>query len=375
MSTQQDAFLAMDELAYACGKPQTTAVLKQSFSDFIVDEELGFSPSGSGEHLFVRLRKKDMGTTEVARLLAETARISSRDVGYSGMKDRRGECSQWFSIKLPPGQQDETRAALQALESEQIQLLDQQRNARKLRIGSHRANRFKLLLRDCEGEQDAFEQRLRQLAVTGMPNYFGPQRFGRELSNLHQVQALFAQDQRDQEAGEATKKPAAQKNRQRRQGMLYSAARSYLFNQILSLRVAAENWNQYVAGDVLNLEGTDRYFAVALGDWDATLQGRLQEADIHPTGLLPGVIKAQDRYLTVSEAADIEDAVCGKYPQLLAGLRARRVDAGRRALRCMVGDLRWNWPEPQQLLIEFTLPRGAYATSLLREICELREAD
>lgn len=357
-----EVFASLDSLSYVQGRPDTCAVLKQVFSDFKVDEELGFQPSGSGDHLFVQLRKTDLGTKDVARLLAQQMGISQRDVGYSGMKDRRGECSQWFSLKTAT---DVTEQALLALESEQLQILDVQRNSRKLRIGSHRANKFTLLLRDCEGRSEQFEQRLKHFQETGIPNYFGAQRFGRQMSNLQQVSELFASA-----AGSSSRRGGHHKH-----GMLLSAARAYLFNQILSRRISAANWDRYIEGDVLNLDGTDRYFAVAVGEWDGILEQRLQELDIHPTGLLAGQTKAQDKYATVSEAADIEDAVCQNYPQLVTGLQAQGVQAGRRALRFAVRDLQWSWPAEKQLELRFTLPRGAYATSLLRELCILKEAE
>ena len=292
-------FCAMDSLAYVGERPMGRALLKQEFSDFRVAEDLGFQPSGAGEHVYLEVRKRDVSTTELARHLAEVAGVSQRDVGYSGMKDRRGECSQWFSIRLAPDR--ETR--LSALKSDRVQVLQTQRNHRKLRVGSHRANHFEVLLRDCRGDRDTFEQKLRTLSSQGVPNYFGSQRFGRQMSNLRQVQTLFAGD--DAQPGQAAHRGGG---RQRR-GMLYSAARAYLFNELLSSRLRAGIWSSYIPGDVLNLDGTDRCFLVAEGEWDASLQQRLDTFDIHLTGPLAGQVSVRDRYVPVGEAADIENAV------------------------------------------------------------------
>lgn len=354
----KEVFAAMDSLAYAQGRPDLKATLKARFSDFQVDEDLGFEPSGAGDHVFVQLRKTDLSTTDTARHLARISGVSGRDVGYSGMKDRRGECSQWFSIKLPAGGEN----AFSDLQDERLQLLQLARNHRKLRIGSHRHNRFQLLLRDCEGDAAEFDRRLRALAAQGVPNYFGVQRFGRDLSNLEQVLKLF----RDS-AG-----PGSAGNRHKR-GMLYSAARAYLFNQVLSRRLEQGNWCQYQPGDVLNLDGSNRCFLVADGDWDEKLQARLQEFDIHLTGPLPGLVGSKDKYISKGIAADIENAVLEKYPELLAGLRQHDLEAGRRPLRFRVHDLQWQWQQDQHLLLQFTLSKGAYATSLLRELCQTDE--
>lgn len=355
-------FRDMDSLAHVDGPPAGSAVLKQQVSDFRVDEDLGFEPSGAGEHLYLQLRKRDISTTELARRLAQCAGVSDRDVGYSGMKDRRGECSQWFSIRLESGREN----ALAALESDAVQVLKTRRNHRKLRVGSHRANHFQLLLRDCRGHKKEFERQLEIVRERGVPNYFGPQRFGRQLSNLEQVREMFAAD-----AGATASGPRGRSKR----GMLYSAARSYLFNELLSVRLAAGNWARYVPGDVLNLDGTNRYFTVAEDDWDDTLRQRLETFDIHITGPLAGSINPPDKYLTVAAAADIERAVLEEFPRLVTGLQDHGVQAGRRALRFCVRDLEWHWPAEDQLALQFVLPRGAYATSLLREVCKICEGE
>lgn len=358
-----EVFAALDDLAYANGRPDTRASLKQEFSDFRVDEDLGFTPSGKGDHLFLQLRKTDLSTTETARLLAQQAGSSLRDVGYSGMKDRRGECSQWFSIKLAQGQEKN----LETLADERLELLDAVRNHRKLRIGSHKRNQFEILLRDCQGDRAEFEQRLQALQQSAIPNYFGVQRFGRNLRNLHQVLEVFRADESD-----AVK--AGDDGGRFKRGMLYSAARAYLFNQLLSERIAENSWQAYVEGDVLNLDGTDRCFVVAAEGWDTTLQQRLESFDIHVTGPLPGAVADKDKYVSRDVAADIENAVLAKYPDLLAGLVRRGISAARRPLRFRALNLDYEWLQPDQLRLRFMLPRGVYATSLLRELCSTVEA-
>ncbi len=374
----------LDDLAYAAGRPSTHATLKSEFADFRVDEELGFALSGAGEHLYLQLQKVDIGTTQVARHLAEVTGVPLRDVGYSGMKDRQGECTQWFSLKLPPA----AESRLQHIEGDGLSVKAVQRNKKKLRIGSHKANHFALLLRHCIGPREEFEQRLTGIRQRGVPNYFGAQRFGHNMSNIDQVLALF----RQAEASEDDSRRSA--GRQRR-GMLLSAARAYLFNQLLSERIANDNWQRYVAGDVLNLDGTQRFFAVAPQDWDQQLQSRLDSFDIHLTGPLPGRISSADRYVPQAQAADIEKAVLSKYPELVSGLIRQGLDADRRPLRFMASALSWRWLAPENtdstgveattssadptasedniLELNFQLPRGAYATSLLREVCIAQE--
>jgi len=371
----EESFLQLDSLAYATGKPELLARIKQHWDDFRVDEELGFAPTGAGEHLLLRIEKAGQSTTEVARQISSTLGISDSDIGYSGMKDRQARTRQWFSIRLDQA----AEAELGRLQSDQLQILEQSRNQRKLQIGAHKANHFQLILREVMGvnasgaeppatnAEASLDRKLQTLAQQGVPNYFGSQRFGRDLSNLHQVRELLRA-----EASQAV----ATRNRyrhKRKRSMLYSAARAYLFNQLLSARITRGNWASYVDGDVLNLNHTKRCFLVEPGAWGPELQQRLDELDIHITGLLPGRIDSKDRYVTRGQSADTEKAVCKEFAELVTGLEQQGLSAARRPLRFQVQQLQWQWLDSTTVSLAFTLPTGAYATSLLREVCLLRE--
>lgn len=375
-------FISLDSLAYASGKPALVATIKAEFGDFKVDEQLGFELTGKGEHLYLRIEKTDLSTVEVAKKLSEISGVPKSAIGYSGMKDRRAETRQWFSVKLP----EDRSQQLAALHGDSLQVVESGRNSRKLKIGSHRNNHFRIVLKDCEGKRSEFERRLGQIVSTGVPNYFGTQRFGRELSNLHQVQAWMSAELEPDSALDSAARPVFKQRFKR--SMLLSAARSYLFNQLLSARLEQGNWNRYVPGDVLNLDGTERSFALASDmEWDQTLQRRLDEFDIHITGPLPGEIDSKDKYVSYGKSADIEDAVCKQFPTLLAGLRHFGVKAARRPLRFRPLELKWQWLENAEvgadvsepaseagmLLLDFSLAKGVYATSLLRELCVTRE--
>lgn len=371
-------------LAYELGAPAASAIIKQAFADFRVDEQLGFEPNGEGEHVFLHVRKTDASTVEVAKRIGVVAAVAQADVGYSGMKDRRGETSQWFSVKLP----SEQEGRLAALEDERVSILSTHRNSRKLKIGSHARNRFELRLRGCRGEPAEFERRLQAIRDRGVPNYFGAQRFGAQMSNLQQVSALLRGVLAGQGGADARRLPRFKR------GILFSAARSYLFNQLLSARVGDGTWSRYVEGDVLGLDGSGRCFALGVDEaWDEELQRRLESMDIHITGPLPGRVLAKDRYTPRARAADIEEVALADSAWLVDGLRAYGLDSARRPLRFRAQELTWRWePESEvgvsaspsrasgagcvepDLILEFFLPRGAYATSLLRELCQLRES-
>ena len=161
---------------------------------------------------------------------------------------------------------------------------------------------------------------------------------------------------------------------------------------MLSERVRADRWQHYVPGDVLSLDGSGRCFTLVYeeergAEWTDELQRRMDTLDIHATGPLPGTISAKDKYVSLGEAADIEKRVLKDLDWMVAGLAAFGLQASRRALRFAASELTWQWESDESasgasgaastlgsLNLTFTLPRGAYATSLLRELCQLRES-
>lgn len=352
----------MDDLAYLGGRPELRASLKQEFADFQVDEELGFTLKGKGEHLWLNVRKIDLSTTDVAKRLAAAGEIQLKSVGYSGMKDRRGECTQWFSVPVP----DQNVGKLAAAQDASLEVLSTQRNGKKLKIGTHKSNHFRIRLRNCEGPKVSYEARLEKIKSLGVPNYFGSQRFGRNMSNMAQVEQLMTQAL---SPGADLAFLRGQMGRVKR-GMMFSAARAYLFNQVLSMRINNGSWNKYQPGDVLNLDGTARFFSLRDEErWSDELQDRLDNFDIHISGPLAGEKESKDRYASYGEAADMEEVVLEKYALLVDGLRRFDLIAARRSLRFLPVNLEWTWLESEDLQLEFELPRGAYATSLLRELC------
>ena len=358
MNTTEQLLVDFAQLAYAGGQPDGRATIKQRFEDFQVDEVLGFEPTGSGEHLYLKIQKQDLGTTQVASLLAEHLGADPSAIGYSGMKDRRAVCTQWFSVPKKCAH-NLTQAMLN---SPDLQLLESQSNDRKLRIGSHRANRFKLRLRAFRGDKADLQGRLEWVKTRGVPNYFGPQRLGRGMSNVCQAQDYFRAFDESKEGIRLSRK---------KRSMLLSASRSYLFNVILSRRVSDASWDKLLAGEVLNLDGTGRFFK-AQADQEQELCGRLKALDIHPTGLLAGIIGAKDPYVASETVARLESEVLSDYPVLCDGLSTIGVSASRRALRLVPRDLEYMFDQKENsVLLSFVLPAGGYATALLRELVQV----
>lgn len=314
--------------------------------DFRVEECLDFALQGEGEHLWLWIEKRDLSTLELARRLARACEVTQRDIGYAGMKDRVAVTRQWLSVHLP-GREAPADLA-ERLADTPVTLLEQQRHPRKLKRGVHRANRFTLRLSGAVVDDPRLEARWQRLIEAGVPNYFGPQRFGPGGRNLSKARAILAKGWR---------------KRDDREGMLLSTARSYLFNQLLARRIAAGDWATPIAGELLVLDGTASQFASA--SVDAELLERARELDVHPSGALWGTGAAA----TSAAALAHEQAVIAVEPALADGLVRAGVRMGRRALRVRLAEPALT-REGQVLTLQFSLPRGAFATAVLRELID-----
>lgn len=339
MSTET---IALETLPYAWGGPPLRGALRTEPADFQVAEIMGFEPSGEGEHVFVHVEKVGANTDWVGKQLAAFAGVSPMAVSWSGMKDRHAITRQWFSVQLP-GKSDPDWSAL-AIDG--VTLLDARRHNRKLKRGAHKANRFRIRLRNVTGDRDAANALVDTIAVQGVPNYFGEQRFGRNGDNLDLARSLFA----------GKRLPREQRS------YALSSARSFLFNRLLAARVADGTWNQALDGDVFMLAGSHSVFGPEPAD--AALNDRVRHLDIHPTGALWG----DGDLRSAGAVRNLEAAIAASHASLADGLARNGLDQQRRALRLVPVDLQACW-EDQALVLDFSLESGAFATVVVREIC------
>lgn len=329
----------------AYGDAVLTARLRVEVEDFRVDEDLGFEPSGEGEQLFLQVEKRGANTAWVADQLAAWAGVARHAVSYAGLKDRHAVTRQAFTVHLPGRE----APPLETMAIDGVTVLSQTRHRRKLPRGALRGNRFRLLLRDVAGDLDAIEARLRAIRDGGVPNAFGEQRFGRGGDNVEAARAMFA----------------GKRVRRDQRSMLLSAVRSQLFNQVLSARVADGSWNTGLDGEIWMLDGRHSVFGPeALDD---TLRGRATEGDIHPTGPLWG----RGELSSADAAREREGVALSGDDDLREGLEKAGLKQERRALRVGVRDMLWSWPADDQLLLDFALPAGSYATVLLAQLGEV----
>ncbi|XOV89990.1 MAG: tRNA pseudouridine(13) synthase TruD [Pseudomonadota bacterium] len=290
--------------ARACGEPVVMGELRVAPADFLVEEDLGFVPSGAGEHVFLLVRKVGANTDWVARQLALHFGVREFDVTYSGRKDRHAETTQWFGVWLP----GKTSVQAEDIKIEGVTVVAVSRHNKKLRRGSHLANRFMVRLRHVVGlpeELPSLQARIAQIQDTGFPNYFGEQRFGHGGANLVNANRMFE---------------GRQVERNRRD-LYLSAARSYLFNCELSRRVA----------DGSCYDGRQGWLAGTSRKGDAVFD---REPEFEPW--------------------------YSQFEQL--GIKAIRRDL------MVIPDGLTARLDGSDLLLAFCLPTGSYATSLLREL-------
>ena len=326
-------------------------VIRTYPEDFQVDEIQQFTPSGSGEHVWLHIQKTGENTDWVAGLLAKIAEVPRKDVSYAGMKDRYAVTSQWFSVQMPGRKAPDWQASL----PESIILLDEHRHDRKLKRGALKGNAFKLIIRELTNDksdktvEDDLKSSISRIVGQGIPNYFGEQRFGRDGENIRKASQWFR--------GELKVKSRSKRS------IYLSAARSWIFNHILSARIEEGTWNKAVQGDVFMINGSKSCFNELVDD---EIIQRIDEQSLHPTGALWG----RGELLSETLVAELESKVSREFEVLCDGLEKNGLKQERKSLRLNVQDLKFSAMTGDTVCLTFTLPAGAYATSVLNEIGE-----
>ena len=336
--------IAFDELTWLHDKPQSSGLLKANPEDFLVVEDLGFEPDGEGEHILVRILKNGCNTRFVADALAKFLKIHAREVSFAGQKDKHAFTEQWLCARVPGKEMPD----LTQFQLEGCQVLEYARHKRKLRLGALKGNQFTLVLREVKG-RDEVEARLQAIVDRGVPNYFGSQRFGIGGSNL-------------QGALRWAESGAPVRDRNKRSFWL-SAARSALFNQIVSERLKKPDFNQVVDGDALQLSGRGSWFVASVEE-QATLQARVDARELMITAALPG----SGDWGTQRDALAFEHTVLAEETALQSLLEREKVEAARRAMLLYPQQMSWNWWDDVTVELRFWLPAGSFATSVVREL-------
>lgn len=339
-------------------------MFRTEFEDFKVDEVLGFTFSGEGEHLCLHIEKRGDNTRWVAKLLAEHFDVDEMAIGYCGLKDRRAVTRQWFSVHLP-NRPDVTLPNVLDLDAlglkvQKYQVLESCRHHKKLRRGMHQANSFVIRLRQIQDDREALEKRLQQVLEQGVPNYFGEQRFGIDGGNLIEADVLLRTQYGADRKRDSGKKRGRGKQGSPRGGIYLSAARSYLFNLVLAERVKHGNWFDLLEG------------AVEEGSVGDTVDGDTLESKI-ATGPMWG----RGRSNVPEAVREFEQLVLSDWQDWTNAMEFSGLQQERRSLVLNPEELSWQWLPSDKgsaidLELSFSLASGCFATSVLRELIQLK---
>ncbi|TFU15871.1 tRNA pseudouridine(13) synthase TruD [Thermus tengchongensis] len=308
--------------------------------DFQVEEVPAYLPSGEGEHLYFLLEKEGLTTRQVVEFLRDEVGVPEKAIGVAGLKDKHAKTRQWFSI---PRQHEDALCLLENLRG--VRLLDAGLHTNKLRTGHLKGNRFRILIRGAKDREKA-EAILKALAEKGLPNYYGPQRFG--LGGLNPVRGYQLVKR-----GKGRGSPWLKR-------FLVGSLQSLLFNDWVALRMARGLYDRVVPGDWAKKHATGGEFLVEREE-EAERALRLE---ISATGPLFGKKYPEAQ----GEARALEDEILARYGLRREDFALRR--GARRPIRVPLQE--WRVEEvPEGLWLAFFLPKGSYATSLLREVMKV----
>ncbi len=322
--------------------PGIGGVLKAIPEHFQVEEELPYAPCGEGEHVFVKLRRAGWNTADMATALGRVFGLKGADIGWGGRKDKNAVTTQTISLRLPlelPLAQIEDR--IKPLPFEIIAI---QRHRNKLKTGHVAANRFRIVLSGVE--TSVFEQAeaiAAALKDTGVPNYYGGQRFGNNYLNLDRAVALMKR-------GKAHGK---------KDTFMVSVLQSALYNCWLVERIRRGEFNKLLEGDVVRKTDTGGLFIV--DDLEEAAR-RFAANQITYTGPIFG----HKMMAAVGPAGDCENHLLQRFGLELGVFKPLRAPGSRRPAILYLHDLSVK-PVAEGLEFTFTLPSGAYATTVLRE--------
>ncbi|MET0283479.1 MAG: tRNA pseudouridine(13) synthase TruD [Polyangiales bacterium] len=329
--------------------PPISGVLKREPEDFVVEELPAYLPSGEGEHLYVWVEKRGLNTPDAVNRLCEALGASRDGAGYAGLKDKYAVTRQWLSFHTP------STPTLDALQLDGVRVLELSRHGNKLRTGHLRGNRFTIRLADVPTEHDAaLAEGLARIGEQGLPNYYGPQRFGHQGRNFHDAWRWIVEGSR------APGKPFLRK-------LFVSTLQSALFNAWLGERLRQGTLGQALAGDVMRKEETGGMF---VSNDPVADQPRVTSWEISATGPMFGAkMRAAEADSLVAETELL--ARFGVTPEHLA--RVSKFGEGtRRPARVRVSEISHH-RDGADVVLAFTLPKGSYATVLIDELTKAGE--
>lgn len=325
--------------------------IKAAPEDFQVEEIPAYEPSGNGEHLYLWIEKTGLGHEYFLKLLARKLNIPIGEIGTAGMKDRHAITRQWVSVPA------RAESQLDRLEGEGIRVLTVTKHTNKLRAGHLRGNRFTIRIRDVAANALILAAPiLEQIRNQGLPNYYGPQRFGHDGETARLGLAMLRRERTPRV------NPFLRK-------LALSAAQSFLFNDAVAQRLTDGAFRSVLPGDVMMKWPAGGMF---VAEDIPTEQTRFENREIVTGGPMFGA----KMYAAQAEAAAREAALLDRHqltPETFAGF-GKLLAGTRRHNLIYLDDLQAEEHEGS-LAVQFQLPAGSYATVLLRELMKVEPAD
>jgi len=319
--------------------------IKARPEDFVVEEDLGYEPCGEGPHLFLWIEKRGLSMEDMVTQIRTVTGASQASVGYAGLKDRRAVTRQWIS--LPAEYLDRVRD----LDRPWLRVLEVRRHRLPLRTGQLRGNRFRILLRSASVKAvPRIREAMESLAQRGMANIYGPQRFGRdyEAARVGMDVVLGRMD-------------VAGMSRLKRR-FVVSAVQAHLFNCYCQARNERGGLSAVRAGDILrHAESGELVRSQRDGDRQDAVDSGVASVTgpVYGRGLLRATGLPGDLEQEVLNGSGLGFHSFDLFQSLGGGARRALVVRPRNVSVA---------PATDGVLLDFYLPSGAFATSLLREI-------
>ncbi len=329
--------------------PGTGGALRVFEEDFLVEEIPSYAASGEGEHLYLTIEKRGISTMQLVRTLATALGVKEREVGYAGLKDTRAVTRQRLSVPWTVARAEQATS----LAADRWRVLRVERHGNKLRPGHLIGNRFCIRLRGVVADAEVRARAIfSALTVQGVPNFFGPQRFGPKEDNAILGHAVLFGLPEGKRAGA---------DRFRRKFLL-SALQSELFNRLCAERVRERSLGVALLGDVLKKRGGRGAFVCVDTVVDTP---RVESGEVDPAGPMfgPEMLAATD----VPGAREAQVLAETELSLAAFALGGDETEGTRRAYRVPLANVDVV-SEGDALRLSFDLPRGSYATTVLREV-------
>ncbi|MFT7618461.1 MAG: tRNA pseudouridine13 synthase [Planctomycetota bacterium] len=317
-------------------------ILKSCPEDFVVTERPLYQPEGEGNHAYIDIERSGMETRTVVSVLSEALQIAESEIGCAGRKDKYAVARQWFSIPWEEPDLSTISEVVGVIPGLKLHHVTRHKN--KLRRGHNLGNTFLIRLRDIRPDAELIGTIADRLKTEGMPNFFGPQRFGGDGLNA--------------DIGKAVLLGRRIRNRSQRT-LLLNAWQSSLFNQWLTTRLETTGMEVALVGDIARVEGRGGLFEVVDADVESA---RLKSQETSLTGPMFGAKMMP----ATGAAGDVEQVILAPEDLPQGILRKNRLSGSRRPARVLVQGLTWEL-DGNDLILSFFLPKGSYATVLVRE--------